>query len=228
LEPIASPPVCSSHKVKKTIEEKNMRLASILAAAATLLATLAFALPAQAAVATTDVNVRATPGGTIVGLLRTGERATIVGRSGSWCEVDRPGRDGWVACRYLAEDGRPSGGGTSRPDVSIEFSVPGFSFSIGDGGFDFDRPGRPGLPGRDRVCFYEHVNFEGDSFCARPGERLRALGSWNDRISSIRVRGDVEALVCEHNDFRGRCVVIDRNVRNLGFRGNIISSIRVR
>jgi uncharacterized protein YraI len=210
-----------------------MRLTTVFAAAATLLTALLFSAPANAAVATTNVNVRATPGGSIVDVLRAGESATIVGQSGSWCEVRRSGPDGWVACRYLAEDGRPSRPSASSPDVSIQFSIPGFSISIGDGGFDFDRPGRPGRPGfpgtRDRVCFYEHVDFGGDSFCVRPGERLRALGDWNDRISSIRVRGDAEALVCEHNGFRGRCVVIDRNVRNLGPRGNdIISSIRVR
>ncbi len=112
---------------------------------------------------------------------------------------------------------------------SISFQVPGFSFNIGGDDFDDDRD-TPRRRGRgDRVCFYEHVNFEGDSFCVRPGERLRSLGRWNDKISSIRVRGDAEALVCEHNGFDGRCVTVDRSVRNLGRRGNdIISSIRVR
>jgi hypothetical protein len=112
---------------------------------------------------------------------------------------------------------------------SISFQVPGFSFYIGDGDFDDFRDTPRRRNRGDRVCFYEHVNYGGDSFCVRPGERLRSLGSWNDRISSVRVRGDAEALVCEHVAFRGRCVTIDRSVRNLGRRGNdIISSIRVR
>ena len=217
-----------------------MRHKKILAAVATFAVAIGFSAPALAAYATTAVNVRDTPGGRIVDVLRTGEEVEIVGRSGSWCEVERPGADGYVACRYLSDRGRgrdrdrdfddDDDFGRGSPDVSVSFSIPGFSFSIGDGDFDRPRPSRPDRPGRgDQVCFYEHVNYGGDSFCARPGERIRSLGAWNDRISSIRVRGFAEAQVCEHNGFRGRCVVIDRSVRNLGRGGNdIISSIRVR
>ena len=216
-----------------------MHLGRLILAGAAFMAAALVALPSQAATATTNVNVRNAPNGAVLDVMRSGEFADIVRRSGGWCEVERPrGRDGWVACRYLADgggaggfvvvpdDGRPG----SRPDVSFSFSIPGFSFFIGDPGFDRRPPFRPGRPGlRDRVCFYEHVNYGGASFCARSGENLRSLGSWNDRISSIRVQGSAEALVCEHVNFRGRCVVIDRSVRNLGARGNdIISSIRVR
>ena len=208
-----------------------MHLGRLLIAGAAFAAAALLALPAQAATANTNVNVREVPNGRILDVMRAGETADIVRVSGGWCEVDRPrGRpDGWVACRYLSDTG--SGGivigGDSRPDVSFSFSIPGFSFFIGDPGFDRRTPFRPGI--RDRVCFYEHVNYGGASFCARPGERISSLGSWNDRISSIRVLGNAEALVCEHNNFRGRCVVVDRSLRNLGARGNdIISSIRVR
>ena len=156
-------------------------------------------------------------------------RVDVVRRTGGWCEIRRPGPDGWVSCRYLAETGRPGRPDrTGRPDVDIEFSIPGFSFSIGDGR---DRwTGRPGRPGRGgQVCFYEDVNYRGDQFCMRPGQSRSSLGNWNDEISSIRVRGGAEARVCEHNGFNGRCATIDRNVRNLGNRGNdMISSIRVR
>lgn len=184
---------------------------------------------AAAAEATTPVNVRSGPGTSygVVDVLARGERVDITRRNGGWCFVEKSGRDGWVSCRYLRDDGR-GGGSAGRPDIGIEFSVPGFSISIGQGGgFEIGRPGRPDR--RAQVCFYERANFNGASFCARPGERIRALGAWNDRISSIRVRGGAEAQVCEHNGFNGRCVVIDRDVRNLGRRGNnIISSIRVR
>jgi uncharacterized protein YraI len=183
---------------------------------------------AAAAEATTNVNVRSGPGTNyrVVDVLRRGQTADIRRQSGGWCEVAKSGPDGWVSCRYLTESGR-GGGSAGRPDVDIEFSIPGFSFSIGEGGFTIGRPGRPDR--RAQVCFYEHVGYGGDSFCARPGERIRSLGAWNDRISSIRVRGGAEAQVCEHNSFRGRCVIVDRNIRNLGRRGNdIISSLRVR
>lgn len=219
-----------------------MHLGKIAAAVVTAATLALFASPSMAAQATTNVNVRATPGGAIVDVMQRGERADIVRRSGSWCQVDRPrARDGWVACQYLTDDDRrrpdrdrPGRPGTAEPNVSIEFDIPGFSFSIGSGGFDVERPRRPGRPGsgpdrRGEVCFYEHVNFGGASFCMNPRERRSSLGAWNDRISSIRVRGGAEAQVCEHDNFRGRCVVVDRNVRDLGRRGNdIISSIRVR
>ena len=209
-----------------------MRLTTLFAAGAAVLASFAFAAPASAATPTTTLNVRDAPGGNVVDVIRPGDQVTIVRRSGGWCELDKPGVDGWSACRYLTEDDdddivipdddEPA----SRPDVSVTFSVPGFSFSIGDGGFDIG-PSRPGRG--DRICFYEHVNYDGRSFCMEPGDRRTSLGAWNDRISSIRVFGDVEAQVCENNNYRGRCVIIDRNVRNLGSRGNdIISSIRVR
>ena len=213
-----------------------MHLPKFLLAAATVAATLLVAAPAFAATANSNVNVRSSPGGSVVDVMRAGEQAEIVRRSGSWCEVDRRrGRDGWVSCQFLSGSG--GGGGNVTIGVgnggqpNIYFSVPGFSFSIGDGGFD--RPSRPGRPGggggRSEVCFFEDINFGGDSFCARPGERIRSLGQWNDQISSIRVRGGAEALVCEHDGFDGRCITVDRNVRNLGARGNdIISSIRVR
>ena len=106
------------------------------------------------------------------------------------------------------------------------FNVPGFSFQIGSGGFDV-RPGRPG-GSRDRVCFYENTNFRGDSFCARPGERLARLGRWDDSIRSIEVRGSAEVQVCERTNFNGRCIVISRSVANLRGANDNISSLRVR
>lgn len=115
-----------------------MRLRTILAAG-TVMASVGFAAPALAAYATTAVNVRATPGGAIVDVLRQGEQASIVRRSGNWCAVNKAGPDGWVACRYLADDRR---GYRDRdyndrryrrgPDVGISFSVPGFGVRIGD------------------------------------------------------------------------------------------------
>lgn len=207
----------------------------LLAGSVAFAAALATAAPAAAAVANTNVNVRATPGGTIVDVLMRGEQATIVGRVGGWCEVRKPGPDGYVACRYLSDgdfyyddDDDDRDDRRVNADVSISFGIPGFRFSIGSG--DFDRPGRPDYPRRGRVCFYEHVNYEGDRFCARPGDRDRSLSSsWNDTISSIRVSGGAEALVCEHFNYDGRCVVIDRDRRNLGRGGNDrISSYRIR
>lgn len=205
-----------------------------LGSVAVLFATLLTPSLAQAATATGAVNVRNAPiNGAIVDTLQRGEEVEIDRcQSNGWCYVIKSGPDGWVSANYLSNDGEDDNLPTrpSRPsaDVSIGFSVPGFSFQIGNGGFDI-RPDRPGRPGRnDRVCFYEDNNFRGDSFCVRPGERLSSLGNWNDEISSIRVRGDAQALVCQDNNFRGRCVVVTRDIRSLGSANDQISSIRVR
>ncbi len=218
-------------------------------AAALLLGSLLFASAANAAVATSTVNVRNAPvNGAVVDVLRAGAEVEIDRCQAGWCYVIKPGPDGWVSQAYLSDDdddfdprpGRPGpggpgfpggpgpgpGGNAGGPDVSIGFNVPGFSFQIGSGGFDV-RPGRPGGQ-RDRVCFYERTQFRGDSFCARPGERLARLGRWDDSIKSIEIRGDAQALVCERTNFNGRCIVISRSVPNLRGANDNISSIRVR
>ena len=216
-----------------------------LAALGTMLLGVAL-LPsvASAATATSTVNVRSAPvNGAVVDVLRPGQQVDVDRcNSAGWCFVTKPGPDGWVSARYLSNDdagydddfeddydtppSRPDRPSRPDVDVSIGFDVPGFSFQIGSGGFE----GRPGRPSRaDQVCFYEDSNYRGDSFCVRPGENLARLGRWDDEISSIRIRGDAEALVCDRNNFNGRCVVVSRDVRDLGRRANDeISSIRVR
>ncbi len=129
------------------------------------------------------------------------------------------GTDGW-------DDGdNPDDMNNADVDVNFGFALPGFRFQLGTG--DFDR-----LPLRSRsarVCFFERSYFRGDSFCVRPGERLPRLGEWNNQISSIDVRGNARALVCDNNNFGGRCVVVSRDLSTLGTSGNDKnSSIRVR
>jgi uncharacterized protein YraI len=199
-----------------------------LAFVATLVSAAALPGLAQAATATSSVNVRSGPGTnySVVDTLRAGEQVDIDRCTGGWCYVEKSGPDGWVSSRYLSNDNGYDNGSDADVDVSIGFSVPGFSFQIGNGGFNFI-PGRP--IGRDaEVCFYDRPNYRGASFCAEPGDRLARLGSWNNRISSIEVSGGAQALVCENNNFNGRCVVVSRDVRDLRGADDRISSIRVR
>jgi uncharacterized protein YraI len=204
-----------------------------------LLGALLFSSSAIAATATSTVNVRNAPvNGAVVDVLRPGQQVEIDRcQSNGWCFVNKAGPDGWVSSAYLSndddggyddeEDDRPVRPSRPDVDVSVGFSVPGFSFQVGNGGFDV-RPGRPGRPGRDEVCFYSRANFNGDSFCAKPGDDIARLGRWDDEISSIRIRGDARALVCERTNFKGNCVVISRDARNLGPANDEISSLRVR
>jgi uncharacterized protein YraI len=195
---------------------------------AALLGALLFPSLAFGATATSTVNVRNAPvNGAVVDVLRAGQQVEIDRcTSSGWCYVNKPGPDGWVSARYLSNDDRPVQPSRPDVDVSVGFSVPGFSFQVGSGGFDV-RPGRRGGT-RDRVCFFERNNYRGDSFCARPGERIARLGRWDNEISSIRVSGDAQALVCERPNFNGRCIVISRDVRSLGRANDQISSLRVR
>lgn len=202
--------------------------------AKTLLAALGVSLAgmaaAQAAQSTVSLNVRSGPSTSygVVDVLYAGENVDVERCRGGWCEISHSGPDGWVSARYLTNiEGDNSGGGSQQaePDINFSFNVPGFSFSIGNGGDFRPRPGRP----NGQVCFYEHDNYRGARFCAGPGDRYASLNQFNDRISSIRVRGDVQVQVCEDFNFNGRCAVLDQSRRNLGNRNNdIISSIRVR
>lgn len=56
---------------------------------------------------------------------------------------------------------------------------------------------------RREACFYDQPFFRGRSFCALPGESDRNLGSWNNRIASISVRGFPTVQVCTGRDFNG-------------------------
>ena len=89
--------------------------------------------------------------------------------------------------------------------------------------------------GRDRVpnqgaCFYEDVNYRGDYFCVRQGDRLESLPSdMGDKISSVRVMGSAEVTVFRDSSMRGRSARFIGDVRNLKGEGwnDQISSIEV-
>jgi hypothetical protein len=89
--------------------------------------------------------------------------------------------------------------------------------------------------GRERVpnqgaCFYEDVNFRGDYFCVRQGDRLPSLPSgMGDRISSVRVFGSSEVTVFRDSNMRGRSARLIDDVRSLKGEGwnDQISSVDV-
>jgi hypothetical protein len=89
--------------------------------------------------------------------------------------------------------------------------------------------------GRERApnqgaCFYEDVNFRGDYFCVREGDRLPSLPSgMGDKISSVRVFGSSEVTVFRDAGMRGRSARFIDDVRNLKGEGwnDQISSVDV-
>ncbi|HET8725989.1 MAG TPA: peptidase inhibitor family I36 protein [Alphaproteobacteria bacterium] len=190
----------------------------------------ALAVPglAQAEQSTVHLNVHSGPstGYPVTDVLSPGEHVDVIRRSGSWCYVDKAGRNGWSVCRYLTADEpgpRPGPSYDNGPSVSLGFSIPGFRFQVGPGGFNVGpRPGR-----NAQVCFYQNHNYNGQSLCLRPGQGYARLHTWNDNISSIRVSGNAQARVCEDWKFSGNCKTITSDDRNLGNHDNKISSIRV-
>lgn len=120
--------------------------------------------------------------------------------------------DGLLVCgrfRGDYEDSRPGGGG-------------GGGGGWGDGGWGGGNWGG----GRASIIVYENSNYRGASREFTSEDRNLGNTPFNDRISSIRVRGRWE--ICTDAQFGGRCRIIDGDVRNLnstGFNDNI-SSLR--
>jgi hypothetical protein len=84
---------------------------------------------------------------------------------------------------------------------------------------------------RQGACFYEDVNYGGDRFCARTGERVEAMPpGFDDRVSSIRTFGRTEVTVYRDDAFSGAATRIHDDVPDLrrGDWNDQISSIQVR
>lgn len=137
------------------------------------------------AVATANVNVRRGPG--------TSYAVVDVLRSGQSVRVSNC-TGGWCWVNH----GGPSGWVSQN-----------FLSRTGGGG---DSGGGSAI-GRG-ACFYENVRFRGRSFCVRPGDSNSNLGVWNNRISSISIRGFMTVQVCEDRNFR-RCEAFNRDVATL-------------
>lgn len=81
---------------------------------------------------------------------------------------------------------------------------------------------------RATVCFFKHANFRGRKLCVNAGEGSRLLSGFNDQISSIKVRGNIDVYVCEHATLGGRCMTIEQDVAYVGDQWNdLISSFQV-
>jgi hypothetical protein len=91
------------------------------------------------------------------------------------------------------------------------------------------RWGRESMP-RVGVCFFENSNFQGQYFCVAQGDDVAQVPrDMNDKISSIRVIGNVEVTVFKDDRFNGRSARFMTDVRDLQRQGwnDEISSLRV-
>ena len=89
------------------------------------------------------------------------------------------------------------------------------SLEVGAAGFH-GRQGR-GEVRNDRVCVYEHANFQGNSQCWDSGDDIDDLErvGWNDRISSIRTFGRTRVAFFEHAGYQGERLIVDHDMPDL-------------
>jgi hypothetical protein len=66
-----------------------------------------------------------------------------------------------------------------------------------------------------RICVYDRPNFTGRAQCWNVGDSLGDLGSWSDRISSIRTFGGTTAVVYRDIGFRGASFVVNGDIPDL-------------
>lgn len=81
--------------------------------------------------------------------------------------------------------------------------------------------------GQAAACFFEHANFQGRRVCFNIGQRVPLVDlSMNDKFSSVQVPPGVRVTICEHANFGGRCMPVDRTVTNfndIGFNDRVSS-----
>ena len=82
-------------------------------------------------------------------------------------------------------------------------------------------------PSYAEVCFYDRTRFRGDSFCMEPGDSVRNLSDWADRISSIDNADGLSVQVCSESNYRN-CRTYTTSASSLGDFDDYIVSIRVR
>src|SRR5262245_18791449 len=70
----------------------------------------------------------------------------------------------------------------------------------------------------DRVCFYRDVEYQGPSWCYRPGDELADLRNRNNEISSIRIFGRARVVGFDMNAFMGASAELEMNVADMRLR----------
>ena len=81
--------------------------------------------------------------------------------------------------------------------------------------------------GQAAACFFEHANFQGRRTCFGAGQRVPMVDpSMNDKFSSVQLPPGLRVTLCEHANFAGRCVPVDRTIANfneIGFNDRVSS-----
>jgi hypothetical protein len=70
----------------------------------------------------------------------------------------------------------------------------------------------------DRVCFYQHAQYQGKEWCYRPGDELADLRDQRNEISSLRIFGRARVVVFDEREFAGASDEFDMDVPDLTLR----------
>jgi uncharacterized protein YraI len=214
-----------------------LNVATAVAVATTAVVVFLPAAQAAPGTVTSNVNVRSGPGTNypVVDTVRRGQAVDVQQCQGSWCYVAKPGPSGWVSASYLA-----AGGGVpvnpSQPGISFGFNLgpngPNVNIGIGNPQQP-PRPPRPPVvqplpqPTYGEVCFYDGSRYRGASFCLQPGDNIRDLREWTDRISSIENSDGYNVQVCTEPNYRN-CRTYTTSASSLNDFDDYIASIRIR
>jgi hypothetical protein len=77
-------------------------------------------------------------------------------------------------------------------------------------------------------CFYVLPNFQGQSFCIQPNQRVPALAALNDRLMSVRIPPGMRVTMCSDTNFQGRCAAFTESIPSfatMGAAGQVSSVI---
>lgn len=196
-----------------------------ISAISAILMTLALANAANAveAAATEELNVRTGPS-TSYGVIDTLDAGELVEvgecNSSGWCYIFQTGPNGWVSSNYLTT-APEAPGGTADPDCSLSLTIdasgtPSLSLNCGAASTPSPDPTPAPPPVGDQACFYTGGNFTGSEFCYGAGTLSSLNGTFNDRISSVKVFGAAKARLCRNVNLTGGCRVIGSDRPSLG------------
>jgi hypothetical protein len=86
---------------------------------------------------------------------------------------------------------------------------------------------------QDWIVLFEHADYRGDCAVVTPGEYSNpgAMKFWNDAVSSLLLGRNVQAVLCEHDDYSGVCETFayfnDSDLRDNEVGGDSVSSLKV-
>ena len=65
------------------------------------------------------------------------------------------------------------------------------------------------------VCFYEHVDYQGQVQCVNSGAANLNTAPWNDFVSSVKIQPGYQVELFEHYQFGGRALTLKTSAANL-------------